>query len=646
MKNNCISFKKVPVLLALLLFVTLPLLPVEQVSTWEWKDVDRVVAVGDIHGEAGQLKEILLSTELVDESMSWTGGTTHLVLCGDLLGRGEQEKQVLDLAMKLEIEALKAGGHVHVLLGNHDMMNLVRDLRYVRERNYEDFAAQESEADRQSAWEGFRAAHAGRAREQQLKEAFDDRYPPGYFARLSAVSAQGVYGSWLLQRPAIIKLDDTVYVHGGLTLEKAQLKLEGINREVQSSIREFLELQKKIAELMTFPPDYAETSALVDLINSGKLRGQIPDEYGPVAERLRELTDILFDVQGPLWHRENALEHEALLIHNKIDDVLKEIEAEYIVIAHTPTEDKGITSRYHDRILRVDVAMVYHVKDGNPWALIIDKEGIRALPSRNPAAQGPPRKEPPEGQGRSSILEQLPNRDLEDYLKKAKIIGVSSVIQTKRGSKVVMYDVEHDNLEQRAVFNTIDEMRDRNNPQARLETYKHVVAAYRISRMLELKIVPPVVIRKIDRQVGSLILFPETARSKEWLITAGLMEDLKKELAQELADARGIFALFDIDMALHEDLAKMLLPRERRILLGDLGIGFSFSPDIHQDFLPGSDKEWRIDRPLSPYLELKLQELERKELRSQLKGLLSNEQIDALLSRRDRLLELSARLGN
>jgi hypothetical protein len=48
---------------------------------------------------------------------------------------------------------------------------------------------------------------------------------------------------------------------------------------------------------------------------------------------------------------------------------------------------------------------------------------------------------------------------------------------------------------------------------------------------------------------------------------------------------------------------------------------------------------------LDPFLELKLRELNAKELRKKCKGLLSEGQINALLARRDRLLEHSASLA-
>jgi hypothetical protein len=87
----------------------------------------------------------------------------------------------------------------------------------------------------------------------------------------------------------------------------------------------------------------------------------------------------------------------------------------------------------------------------------------------------------------------------------------------------------------------------------------------------------------------------------------------------------------------------MLLRTERRILLADLTKGFSHSSEILAGYLPSkTESTTRIEEPLSPYLELKLQELNRKDLRKELKKLLSDEQIDALLGRRDKLLEISA----
>ena len=121
-------------------------------SQWVWNGVDRIVAVGDVHGRYDQLTAILQGTGLTDDQLRWTGGDDHFVMCGDLVDRGPDDRAVLDLALRLEKEAEAAGGRVHVLLGNHEIMNLSRDFRYVRPGGWAAFAPDEDSSDREDAW--------------------------------------------------------------------------------------------------------------------------------------------------------------------------------------------------------------------------------------------------------------------------------------------------------------------------------------------------------------------------------------------------------------------------------------------------------------------------------------------------------------
>ena len=73
------------------------LLATEQVSPWEWKGVARIVAVGDVHGTLHSVEEILRKSKLVDDQLRWQGGDSHIIFCGDLVGRGFYEKDILDL---------------------------------------------------------------------------------------------------------------------------------------------------------------------------------------------------------------------------------------------------------------------------------------------------------------------------------------------------------------------------------------------------------------------------------------------------------------------------------------------------------------------------------------------------------------------
>lgn len=91
------------------------------------------------------------------------------------------------------------------------------------------------------------------------------------------------------------------------------------------------------------------------------------------------------------------------------------------------------------------------------------------------------------------------------------------------------------------------------------------------------------------------------------------VDEATKGMDQELSDARAFLALLDIEG--QDDQGKMLLRKERRLMMADLSKGFSESPEIREEFFSGDEKGWKVGRPLDPFLELKLRELNRKELR-------------------------------
>ncbi|MSR03122.1 MAG: hypothetical protein EXR94_10365 [Gemmatimonadetes bacterium] len=108
--------------------------------------VSRIVAVGDVHGDFAQFTTVLRQAGVIDAKNRWAGGQTHLVQTGDVPDRGPDSRQVMDLLMELTPQAEKAGGQVHALIGNHEAMRVLGDLRYVSPGEYEAF--------RTSAWVG------------------------------------------------------------------------------------------------------------------------------------------------------------------------------------------------------------------------------------------------------------------------------------------------------------------------------------------------------------------------------------------------------------------------------------------------------------------------------------------------------------
>ena len=105
---------------------------------------------------------------LVDAQLEWTGGDSRLIVLGDLVDRGKDSRAALDLMLKLQASAARAGGTAELLLGNHEVMNLTSDLHYVAVDDFADYRAEESPAERAEAWQRFRdrAAWSGRAETQ------------------------------------------------------------------------------------------------------------------------------------------------------------------------------------------------------------------------------------------------------------------------------------------------------------------------------------------------------------------------------------------------------------------------------------------------------------------------------------------------
>src|SRR5256885_1973209 len=121
--------------LILVLVAAVSALAQTQPDTFE--GVKRIVAIGDIHGDYERFTELLRTAQLTDSKNRWAGGRTHLVLTGHYVDRGSNSAKVMDLIMTLEPQALKAGGQIHALIGNHEAMDFYGDLRYVTK---EDFA--------------------------------------------------------------------------------------------------------------------------------------------------------------------------------------------------------------------------------------------------------------------------------------------------------------------------------------------------------------------------------------------------------------------------------------------------------------------------------------------------------------------------
>jgi hypothetical protein len=301
--------------------------------------VPRIVAVGDVHGTHDRFVEILRTAGVLDAAGKWAGGRAHLVQVGDVLDRGIEGPKVLDFLMKLEGQAQKAGGRVHALLGNHEVMNMLGDLRYVAAEEYRSFRTPESESRRHHLYERSlaRARDTAKAKGEKLDETafrarFNEQAPLGFVERTEAFSESGRYGRWLRRHDTVATINGFVFVHGGLRPEVAALGCEAINEQVRR------EIGADIAKTLADAP-----------------------------------STLAAGENGPLWFRGLA-RGDGAEVGALADGVLGALGGRAIVIGHTPTGTGRIEVRLNGRVVMIDAGMA-DAYGGHAAALEIDGQG-------------------------------------------------------------------------------------------------------------------------------------------------------------------------------------------------------------------------------------------------------------------------------
>ena len=184
---------------------------VETDTSFRFPAAERVVAIGDLHGDVAATKRALRLAGATDDQDRWKGGKLVVVQTGDQLDRGDDEPDILALLERLSAEAKAAGGALHVLNGNHEVMNVQGDFRYVTEDGFHDYA---------------KTPPGGHEREVQRLSA-DAR------GRASAFLSGGSAARTLAERPVVIQVGDNVFVHGGVRERHVDYGLGRINREAR-----------------------------------------------------------------------------------------------------------------------------------------------------------------------------------------------------------------------------------------------------------------------------------------------------------------------------------------------------------------------------------------------------------------------------
>ena len=281
--------------------------PPAAAATYRWSGVERVVAMSDPHGAFDSMVTTLKHAGIVDESGKWAGGSSHLVITGDLLDRGADSRRIMDFVMRLEGEAPAAGGMVHLTLGNHEVMNLVGDLRYVAREEFAAFADEETAEERERWFQKLlstrRVQTEGQVDEATLRAEFDRDRPPGFYGHRKAFGGEGRYGKWLLEKPLMVVINDTAYVHGGMPEIVGELGLDGLNTTLGAQVSDYVAALDVVSEAGLIDP-------AVNFYDAGGIAAGIATDVTIPAELIEALETIasLNDSEvhassSPLWYR-------------------------------------------------------------------------------------------------------------------------------------------------------------------------------------------------------------------------------------------------------------------------------------------------------------------------------------------------------
>ena len=594
------------------MFLLCVLLPVSlaYAEKWHFPDVERIVAIGDVHGAYDGLIATLQGAGVIDDKLAWSGGKTHLVFTGDLLDRGAKSRDVMDLVMRLEKEALHDGGRVHLVLGNHEVMNLTGDLRYVANAEYIAFLDMEKRKERRRWYKRFKNGTPEDMDESTVLSQFNKKAPPGFFGHRRAFRHDGIYGKWLLEKPFIVVVNETAFVHGGLPAFVAEYGLEGPNVTLKQHLNEYVVTRDYLADNDVMSPidRFKEIPKMfAGLANAG----QIPDEYLDEVQTAIDLSESpLHWGAGPTWYRGTAMCNQ-LVEGDSLNRVFSRIGASRVVMGHTSTVTRLVQQRMNGQVVEIDTGMLKSTYKGSGNALVIEGDALSVVNEDGRNDLSPI--DHPLRVGHESLA--ISDAEMADILANGTIADPNG-----GGATWKIVTVTKSEHTVSAYFRELKGAEEGDIPE---------LAAYRLDRLLGLDMIPATVRRVIGDRQGIMQFIPEDAITELHRVASGRGKEMYCSREKQVA----VMHVFDalINNQGRTPLSMLYSPDDWLLIL--IGHDTSFSTEVERpEYLRD------IELTVGDQWRAALGKLDDDVLRAELGDVLNEDQLLALASRRDSLL--------
>lgn len=340
----------------------------------------RVIVIGEVSSAIESVTRLLKKVEVVDDDGHWIGGDTILIQVGDLIDGGVEVRTTLDLFMRLQDEASRAGGEVVVLLGNHEAMNILGELRDVNYLAFERFAGPDATSRQEGLYEEYVRLRQARAQATDTAFRVDDAHrqewmaahPTGWVEYVESMRPDGVYGAWLRNLPVARRIGDLLFIHAGISPQMEGMDVDLINRKAADEISGFDADRAFMVESGLCLPT-SSAREMVEIVEQeiafvNSLEPSQRTRSNPRVARLLEIQDLtswgswsLLTDQGPLWFRGTSQWSEKEE-GAKMAALLDAMRISTMVTGQSDGMEHKIRARFDGRVVLTSIDM-----SDDPW---------------------------------------------------------------------------------------------------------------------------------------------------------------------------------------------------------------------------------------------------------------------------------------